>query len=120
MSTIVGKIIYCMQKISFRFLRYCIVGTLGTILDIAIVYALFHSLGMNIFFATAIGFFVASIHNFLWNKIWTFQDNSRKFLRQYMKFFMISGIGLALSLACMYLFFSILGFSVIFAKMCTS
>lgn len=104
----------------YRLLRYAIVGSLGTWIDIFIVYLLVIGLQYPLFLGTAIAFITAATNNFLLNKIWTFGDVAGKYRRQYIKFLIVSTLWLWLTLVLMWLFVNILFISILWAKLWTS
>ena len=55
-----------------------IVGTSGIIVNEALLWALTEEIGMYYLFSNAISTEVATLNNFLWNDIWTFQDSIRR------------------------------------------
>lgn len=60
-------------------------------------------------FAATCGAVVAIINSFIWNRSWTFQiKGTEERLQQFRRFFIISGIGLALNVAFSALFYRIL------------
>ncbi len=102
------------------FFKYCVVGTLGTAVDVGALYLLVEYARLPLLLATTIAFILAVTHNFLLNKIWTFQNKSQNFRKLYIKFLIISIIGLALTNLFMYLFVILAGIWYIFAKLLTS
>lgn len=68
--------------LNYRFLKFGIVGASGAIINLIVLFlsqeVLFHnialpSMRLNASLVTAI--FVATIHNFTWNKLWTWGDH---------------------------------------------
>lgn len=69
------------QILRWRFLRFATVGTSGTLINLCVLYLahdhLFNAvdspeLRLNLSLAPAI--FLATLHNFLWNRAWTWRD----------------------------------------------
>lgn len=77
--------------------KYAIVGVMGTTIDVGILYLLVEYQHLPVLVAATLSFIVAVINNFFFNKIWTFQDKSKRYLKQYIKFFIIALISLCLS-----------------------
>jgi dolichyl-phosphate beta-glucosyltransferase len=102
------------------FLKYCLVGVLGTLIDIGSLYIFVEFLKLPIIPASVISFVLAVINNFLFNKFWTFQNSSKNYRKQFIKFFIISSVGLLLNTTFMYLFVYVIGIWYIFAKILTS
>ena len=103
------------------FLKYCVVGTLGTAIDILTVYLLAVRFPiMHPIAAATIGFFLAVTNNFLLNKSWTFNNHSRNYRKLGIKFLLVSLVGLVLTWAFMYLFYEVYGIDPVLAKAITS
>jgi putative flippase GtrA len=82
-----------------RFLKFALVGALGAVVDLMTLFALQATVlpphhPANVAVATTLAFFTAVIHNFLWNRFWTYPDSrSRSARRQMAQFTVISGVG---------------------------
>lgn len=105
---------------STPFLRYCLVGGLGTVLDVGMVFLLVRFFNIHPVLAAFFGFWIAVINNFFLNKIWTFQDTSRNYRKQGIKFLIVSLGGLALTLGWMAIFYEVFSIHYLVAKMLTS
>jgi dolichol-phosphate mannosyltransferase len=59
-----------------RYLKFCVVGGTGMVVDMGIVYLLASPsmLGWNLSVSKVIAAEVAIFNNFIWNEIWTFKD----------------------------------------------
>ncbi len=108
------------------FYKYGVVGVLGTLIDVGILYLLVEVSGINpetnglfYIFAT-ISFVLAVINNFALNRIWTFSNRERNIKKQFAKFFIISLVGLALTQSLLFIFVSQLSIWYIAAKLLTS
>jgi dolichyl-phosphate beta-glucosyltransferase len=104
----------------FGFLKYAIVWWIGTWVDVFIVYILAIRLEYPLYWSTAIAFVAAASNNFVLNKIWTFRDVWGRYKRQYMKFLLVSTLGLWLTLISMGILVELLHFPIIVAKLTTS
>ena len=102
------------------FLKYCIVGVIGTAIDVLIVFLLVEFFSFNPLVAAVGGFLLAVSNNFFLNKIWTFRNKSSRYGRLYIKFLLVSGVGLCFTLLIMYLLWSVLGVYYLLAKVLTS
>ena len=98
-------------------LKFGLTGMIGLIIDFSLTWLLKERWGVNPYVANGAGFTVAASANFVINKIWTFQDKSRKILQQFTAFFLISLIGLSLNSAFLYVFYQYAGFSFYVGKM---
>ena len=79
-----------------RFLKFCVVGVIGFVVDFGIMNLLLHFTG-NAKLASTVSFIAAVISNFLWNRYWTYPDSREKPLMQQLgQFFLINVIGLGI------------------------
>jgi len=102
------------------FIKYCIVGATGTFVDLFFLYVLVEYANLPVLTSTTISFILAVINNFVLNKIWTFQNKSKNYRKLFIKFLIVSVIGLGLTVACMYIFVHILFIWYMLAKIITS
>ena len=102
------------------FIKYSIVGVLGTAIDIGSLYLLVEYAHMEVIPASVLSFLLAVINNFILNKAWTFQNKSKNYRKLFLKFLTVSVIGLLLTVFCMYLFVNIASIWYVFAKALTS
>ena len=78
-----------------RFLKFCVVGTLGAVIDFGSLNLLILSFGFSKILANTCSFSVAVISNFIWNRLWTFPEaRDRPIVPQLGQFFLVN-IGLA-------------------------
>jgi len=96
------------------------VGAIGTFVDLGALYILVEALAVPVLTATTISFVLAVMNNFVLNKIWTFQNKSKNYRKLFIKFLIVSVIGLGLTLGCMYIFVHVLFIWYMFAKAITS
>ena len=79
-----------------RFLKFCVVGVIGFVVDFGIMNLLLH-FTCNARLASTISFIAAVISNFIWNRYWTYPDSRKKPLMQQLgQFFLINVIGLGI------------------------
>lgn len=55
-----------------RFLKFCVVGTVGFVVDTGILNSLIFLGGWIPVLAKAVSFTAAVMNNFLWNRYWTY------------------------------------------------
>jgi dolichol-phosphate mannosyltransferase len=60
------------------FIRFCLVGLTGVVVDLGIFYVLRKGLGLGLTRSAILSAEVAIFNNFLWNDLWTFADISRR------------------------------------------
>ena len=88
----------------FKFLKFGIVGASGMIVDFSLTYLFKEIVKIQKYVANAIGFTVAVITNYFLNRIWTFRDTTPEVTIQFIKFFIISLIGLGINTFILYIF----------------
>ena len=86
------------DKIIFlRFIKFCIIGFSGMVIDFGITWLLKEKVKINKYIANSCGFTLAASSNYLWNRIWTFRSQNSHIGTEYLSFFAISLIGLGLN-----------------------
>ena len=85
------------------FLKYCVVGVLGTSIDVGVLWLLVHFGGLPVLVATTLSFTVSVLNNFFLNKFWTFSHPSQNYRRLFIKFAIVSLGGLGLTNFLMWL-----------------
>lgn len=86
------------------FLKYCIVGLSGVVVDFSITYLFKEKVGINKYVASMLGFSTACTSNYVLNRVWTFANNNPELLVQYISFLIISIIGLLFNTLFLWLF----------------
>ena len=86
--------------------KYYLVGGIGVLVNLGILYALKEYAGLWYLVSSAIAIYVSMTTNFLLNKSWTFRDTMVKqsALFMYIKFIGISIIGMLIQLGFNYIF----------------
>jgi putative flippase GtrA len=79
--------------------RFCVVGLLGTLVNLAVYGVLVAETGIVPLLAAIGGFVVAVTHNHLLNRVWTFGARRARYLPQGARFLVISLAALAINLA---------------------
>lgn len=80
-----------------RFLKFAMVGAIGTVVDFAVYNFLNLVIGLAPVFSQAVSFAMAVINNFLWNRHWTYPDSRGKAVHHQMaQFGLINVVGLIL------------------------
>jgi putative flippase GtrA len=86
---------------AYQFFRFCVIGSIGVVVNAAIMYLCYDLVGLHYILASVAAFFVASMNNFLLNKKFTFQDQDYSLatlVKQYLKFLSVTLIGLGINL----------------------
>ncbi|QEC49869.1 glycosyltransferase [Baekduia soli] len=78
--------------------RYCVVGALGYVVNLAVYVALVHGLGVYYVLAAAGSFSVAVVNNYVWNRRWTFGRRRARLVRQGTRFLLVSVVALGANL----------------------
>ncbi len=86
-----------------QFIKFCVVGAGGMVVDFGTTWLLKEKLHFNKYVANSTGFALAVINNFLWNKYWTFHDRNEEVGIQFLLFLGISVMGLLLNNGVIYL-----------------
>lgn len=102
------------------FFKYSIVGTIGTFIDLASLYFFVEYLDIPVIPASVLSFLLAVINNFLLNKSWTFKNRSSNYRKLFIKFLIVSVVGLLLTISSMYILVHVIGIWYMIAKALTS
>lgn len=86
-----------------RFLKFCIVGASGMLLDFSTTWFFKEKVKINKYIANSTGFVIAASSNYLLNRIWTFQSHNSHVATQYLSFIAISLIGLVINNLVIYI-----------------
>lgn len=85
------------RSLIFKFLKFGIVGASGMVVHFAILYLLRDVAHINEFVANTAGFITAATTNYFLNRIWTFRSRDQQVGIEYLKFFLISLVGLGIN-----------------------
>lgn len=102
------------------FFKYCVVGTSGTFVDFASLFVMVEYLGVNVYVGATLAFLLAVVNNFTFNKIWTFKNKAKTYRKLFIKFLLVSCVGLLITLSFMFFFVNILGIWYMLAKILTA
>ncbi len=80
-----------------KFIKFGVVGFSGLLVDFGLTWFFKEKCKSNKYIANSIGFCVAASTNYILNRIWTFESVNENIPREYLSFFTISLIGLALN-----------------------
>jgi putative flippase GtrA len=86
-----------------KFIKFCIVGFSGLLIDLSITWFLKEKVKINKFVANSIGFSFAVTTNFMLNRWWTFSSHEINIEVQYLSFLLVSLIGLLLNNLIIYI-----------------
>ena len=82
---------------SSQLLKFALVGITGMGLDFGTTWLLKEKVKINKFIANATGFSIAVVNNFMLNKYWTFDNQNPIATEQFVKFLVISIVGLGIN-----------------------
>lgn len=82
---------------SSQLIKFGLVGITGMVLDFGTTWLLKEKLKTNKFIANAAGFCIAVVNNFFLNKYWTFDNQNPIATEQFVKFLVISIVGLGIN-----------------------
>ncbi len=98
------------KKLFKEFIKFGIVGGIGTLINIGILYFFTEKFGIHYLISAIFSFIIAMTSNFILNKIWTFKENVReKIGKKYLQFSLVSIAALLVNLLFLYIFTDVLG-----------
>jgi dolichol-phosphate mannosyltransferase len=86
-------------------LRFYIVGAIGLFINYIVASYFFIYLDFDHIQSSILGIIVSLTSNFLFNKIWTFQDNNMNIkiiLKQYVKYFIFNSVGVVIQISIVF------------------
>lgn len=86
-----------------RFVKFGLVGCTGIVIDFAITWLCKEKLRWNKYLSNSIGFCFAVVNNYWLNRYFTFKNTDPHLVNQFLKFLVISLVGLVLSNFFLYL-----------------
>lgn len=89
--------------LAFKLIKFCMVGFTGMVIDFSVTWLLKEKVAVNKYIANSMGFILAAVNNFIWNRIWTFESGPSSITLQFTLFISISLAGLALNNLLIYL-----------------
>jgi putative flippase GtrA len=101
----------------FKFLKFGAVGLSGMLIDFGITFLFKEKLKFNKYFSNSCGFFSAATSNFILNRLWTFQSDDPAVAFQYLKFLILSTIGVLVSNSIIYFLNDRLKWNFYFSKL---
>jgi len=85
------------EVLIWKFLKFCIVGFSGMIVDFGTTWLLKEKVKVNKYIANSTGFILAASSNYLFNRFWTFHSVNPRIVSEYGSFILISSVGLAIN-----------------------
>ncbi|MFD2248432.1 GtrA family protein [Pontibacter ruber] len=96
-------------SLSIKFLKFGLVGLSGIVVDFGITFMAKERLHWNKYVANSLGFIFACTSNYILNRLWTFHSTNPQILEQYLKFILVSVVGLGLNNLLVYFLHDRLG-----------
>jgi dolichol-phosphate mannosyltransferase len=95
---------YAFSGMGAQFVKFALVGLLGTLINLAVLYSLTEMLGVYYIISAVAAFTVAATSNFFLNKVFTFGERLRhRAAGKYVRFLAVSVLGLSVNLAFLFL-----------------
>jgi putative flippase GtrA len=89
----IGDFAHANSKEITRFLKFSVVGLLGTAIDFGGLNLLILTFGFSKILANTCSFSVAVISNFIWNRLWTFPESKDRAIAPLLVQFVLVNIG---------------------------
>lgn len=81
-----------------RFLKFCVVGVIGTAIDFGILNLLHNVLGWNLTLSNTLSVTAATVNNYLWNLYWVYPETrGRQGTKKFVQFVVVSASAWALN-----------------------
>jgi putative flippase GtrA len=88
-----------------RFIKFALVGALGSLIDFGVMNLLSHWANLSLVLAGTVSFICAVMNNFTWNRIWTYPESrSRPLLGQLGMFFAVNLAGVGIRIPILHFF----------------
>ena len=91
------------RLIIIKFLKFCVVGFSGMLIDFGTTWLLKEKARVNKYIANSTGFVLAATSNYVWNRIWTFESSNSEIAVEYFSFILISVAGLGINNLVIYI-----------------
>lgn len=101
----------------FKIFKFGIVGASGMLVDFGVTFLAKEKIKLNKYVSNTLGFFSAATTNFIFNRLWTFESDDPAVAFQYVKFLLLSIVGVLLSNLFIYLFHGRLKWNFYVAKL---
>jgi putative flippase GtrA len=88
---------------NIELLRYGIVGCTGLFIDFGVTWTAKEKWKWNKYIASSLGFSLAVFSNYLLNKWWTFQNDSKNYMTQFLLYLAFALVGLLINNSIIYI-----------------
>ena len=86
-----------LKPLILKFVKFGVVGASGMVVHGGVLYLMKEVAGLNPFVANTIGFVTAATTNYILNRIWTFRSREKQVGVEYVKFILVSVVGLGIN-----------------------
>ncbi|NOU79448.1 GtrA family protein [Paenibacillus sp. LMG 31459] len=93
-----------------KFVKYCLIGVTGVIVDFAVFFILTHYAGLHIQMANFISFSCGITNNYIFNVIFNFKIKDKLFSR-YIRFYMVGLVSFAVTALLLFIFAGLLHYN---------
>jgi putative flippase GtrA len=81
-----------------RFLKFCVVGTIGTAVDFGLLNLLYNVLGVHQVLSNIVSVSAATVNNYTWSRFWVYPETKHQAGgRKFLQFVVVSLIALGLN-----------------------
>lgn len=80
-----------------KFFKFGVVGASGMVVDFGFTFLLKEKVGIQKYLANAVGFSLAVISNYTFNRLWTFESMNTDVMREFSRFALVAIIGLGIN-----------------------
>ena len=91
------------RSLVLKFVKFGVVGASGFVIHGGLLYLLRDVVGINQFLANVIGFVAAASSNYVLNRVWTFRSRETQVGVEYLKFILVSVVGLGINTGSLWL-----------------
>ena len=105
-----------MNEITLKFIKFCLVGGSGVIIDFSLTYLCKERWLFNKYLANSVGFMLAASSNYVFNRVWTFASHNQHIGTEYIHFIMVSLVGLLINNLVLWLIHSRFDFNFYLSK----
>jgi putative flippase GtrA len=93
------KILYSEKRQELvRFLKFCVVGTIGTAIDFGVLNLLYNVLGFHQVLSNVVSVSAATISNYTWSRFWVYPETRHQHgARKFGQFVVVSVVALGLN-----------------------
>lgn len=91
------------RSLVLKFIKFGVVGASGFVIHGGLLYLLRDVVGINQFLANVIGFVAAASSNYVLNRVWTFRSRETQVGVEYLKFILVSVVGLGINTGSLWL-----------------